>query len=74
MRDFKGAMSPETEKTLGAKFKFRNKIAELVDDPLVKVIDNNVLDPLIKKLPEDIADIVVETLAAVIDEMEVIEI
>lgn len=73
-RDFKGAMSPETEKELGAKFKFKNKIAELVDDSLIKIVDNNILDPLIKKLPEDIANVVIETLAVVIEEMPTVEI
>ena len=73
-RDFKGAMSPETEKAAGAKFKFANKLIEMVDDPAIKIVDNYILDPLLKKLPEDVQDMVVEALAVVIDEMPEIEI
>ena len=68
-RNFKGAMSPETEKLAGKKFKFANKIVELVDDTAIKTVDNYILDPLLKKLPEDIQDMVVEALEVVIEEM-----
>lgn len=73
-KDFKGLMSPETEKTLGAKLKFKNAIAEAVDDPFISIVDNNIFEPLSKKLPSNILPFVVEALAAVIDEMPEIEI
>lgn len=69
-----GLMSPETEKQAGAKFKFKNVVAETVDDTLIKIIDNNIFHPLSKKLPPDIKDVVVSALAQVIEEMPVIEI
>ena len=69
-----GLMSPETEKLAGKKFKFKNVIAETVDDPLIKIIDNNILHPLSLKLPDDIREVVIAALAQVIEEMPEIEI
>ena len=74
MSEFKGLMSPETEKMAGAKFKFKNVIVEAVDDLFISIVDNNILDPLAKKLPPEILSVVREALAAVIQEMPVIEI
>ena len=74
MEEFKGAMSPETEKKLGEKLKFKNVIAELVDDPLIKIIDDKLLAPLVDKLPADIKPVLIDALAEVINEMEPIEI
>lgn len=71
---FEGLMDPEREKTLGVKLKFKNKIAELVDDPLIRIIDNKLLEPLAKKLPPDVREVVSAALGEVIDEMEPIEI
>lgn len=73
-QEFKGLMSPETEKKLGAKLKFKNKIAELVDGPLVTIIDNRIFCPLAQKLPADIRKVLVEALEKVIDEMDEIEV
>ena len=72
--EFVGAMSPETEKLLGEKLKFKNKILELVDDPLITIIDNKLLSPLVKKIPVEYQDVVKEALAAVVVEMTPIEI
>lgn len=69
-----GLMSPETEKLAGKKFKFKNVIAETVDDPLIKIIDNNILHPLSLKLPDDIREVVIAALAQVIEEMPEIEV
>lgn len=69
-----GLMSAETEKQLGAKLKFKNKTAELVDDTLIRIIDNRLLQPLSMKLNPDIKAEVIEALAAVIEEMPEIEI
>ena len=74
MEDFKGAMSPETEKELGEKFKFQNAILEIVDDPLITIIDNNLFDPLMKKLPAEYSQIFISALAEVVSEMNPIEI
>ena len=69
-----GLMSSETEKELGKKLKFKNSILEIVDDPLVKIIDNKVLHPLAQKLPPDILPVVIAALAEVVSEMPEIEI
>jgi hypothetical protein len=72
--EFKGAMSPETEKKLDSKLKFKNKLIEAVDGLAVKTVDNYLLSPLIEKLPEDVRPVVIEALAAVVDEMPEVEI
>lgn len=72
--EFKGAMSPETEKKLEEKLKFKNKIIEAVDGIAIKTIDDQLLSPLVAKLPEDMQPVVIEALAAVIDEMPEVEI
>lgn len=74
MRDFKGALSPETEKLADKKFKFKNKIIEAGDKTLIKLIDNNLFEPLMNKLSEEVQDMIVEGFASVIEEMDVIEI
>lgn len=74
MEEVIGLMSPETQKKAGAKFKFKNKIAELVDDPLIGIVDDKILHPLSKKLPPDIRLVVIAALEQVIDEMPEIEI
>lgn len=73
-RDFKGAMSPETERLADEKFKFKNVILEAGDQTAIRLIDNHLLEPLLSKLPEDIQDLVVSGLAEVIKEMPVVEI
>jgi len=72
--EIKGLMSPETEKALGKKLKFKNVVLEVVDDPLIKIIDNSILDPLSEKLPEDILTVVRAALAEVIEEMPEMEV
>ena len=69
-----GLMSPETQKMLGDKLKFKNVILELVDDPLIRILDDNVLQPLSKKLKPDVKEVVVSALAEVVNEMSTIEI
>lgn len=74
MDEIIGLMSPETQKKAGAKFKFKNKIAELVDDPLIAIVDDKIFHPLSLKLPPDIRPMVIAALAQVIAEMPEIEI
>ena len=62
--EFKGVMSPETEKKLEEKLKFKNKIIEAVDGIAIKTIDNNLLSPLLAKLPEEVKPVFIEALAA----------
>jgi len=69
-----GLMSPETEKTLEQKLVFKNKIIELLDKPILGLLDNKLFHPLSLKLEPDVRAVVIEALAAVIDEMEPIEI
>ena len=72
--EFKGLMSPETEKLAGKKLKFRNAIAEIVDDPAIALIDNNLLEPLARKLSPEVREVVTLALAEVVAEMPEIEI
>lgn len=72
--EFKGAMSPETEKTADEKFKFKNFFLEAADGTFIKVVDNYLFDPLLQKLPEEMQSAVKTALAEVIAEMPVVEI
>jgi hypothetical protein len=74
MAEITGLMSPETEKELADKLKFRNKILEIVDDPLVRIFDNKLLQPLKQKLPVEYHAVIIGALKEVVHEMEPIEI
>ena len=70
MEEFKGAMSPETEKKLDDKLVFQNKFFELGDGYLIKILDNKLLSKIIEKLPSGTdKEMVRNIIAEVIDEM-----
>ena len=70
----KKLMTKETIKALGAKLKFKNKIAEAADDPLLNMFNNLVLDKVAEKLSDEVLNVVVEALETVIEEMPEVEI
>lgn len=72
--DFKGALSPDSEKLLDSKLKFKNTWAELGDGYLIKILDNKLLSKVIQKLDGETADLVKTVLAEVIEEMPEVEI
>lgn len=74
MPEIEGLMSKETENKLGDKLKFSNRVLEIVDDPLIRIVDNKIFQPLKAKLPEEYHEVLINAIEQVVDEMEVIEI
>lgn len=70
----KKLISVEKMKQLAEKLHFKNKAIELVDNPVLNLINNVLLDKIAEKLSDEALKVVQQTIEEVIDDMPEIEI